>query len=57
MPDGSGWIKLYKGGLHITENKTLRTFDMKAGEIVLFSASGDFEAPKRMILDKSEPVG
>lgn len=47
-PAGNGSIKLYKGALEITESKTGRVFQMKAKQMVLFTASGDFGLPAEL---------
>ncbi len=45
-PGGSGAIRLYSGELEITERNPQRTFALRAGEAVTFSAEGACSAPR-----------
>ncbi|GAC1310783.1 MAG: hypothetical protein NVSMB24_28770 [Mucilaginibacter sp.] len=48
LPAGNGSIKLYRGALEVTGNKTGTVFQMKARQIVLFTANGDFGRPAEL---------
>lgn len=56
LPDSSGSILLYKGGLQITEKKTNKTVQMVAGQMLSFSSSGKCENPVVLVRNNDEEL-